>query len=215
MAEQRVFHAPGVDLAHLGETLSQWFQTREFETQVLPGGDSAVTVQARTRRDWRSYVGASAAFSVMANRQGDNLVVQVGAAKWSDKVVGGVAALILFWPLAAFPAWGAFKQKQMIDDTLDFVQQYVASDGEVSVPGMSPFASSPKAAAPASPAAPVQEPEAACPSCGQPVKPGAKFCESCGARLSLTCAQCGAEVRAGAKFCEQCGTKVESGPAGT
>ena len=50
MPEQRVFHAPDVKLSHLGETLSQWFQSREFETQVLPRGDKAVTVQARMRR---------------------------------------------------------------------------------------------------------------------------------------------------------------------
>ena len=212
MPDQRVFHAPAVDMSHLGETVSQWFQSREFETQVLPGGDKAITVQARMRRDWRSYVGASAALSVMATRQGENLVVQVGAAKWSDKVVGGVAALILFWPLAALPAWGAFKQKQIIDEALDFVAQYVASDGDVFVPGMSPFGTSSSAPDPASATEPASgapsEPEANCPSCGEPVGEGAKFCENCGEKLILDCTQCGEPVRAGAKFCENCGAKM-------
>ena len=144
----------------------------------------------------------------MASLQGENLVVQVGAAKWSDKVVGGVAALILFWPLAALPAWGAFKQRQIIDETLDFVQQYVASEGEVFVPGMSPFGTASTASSPE--AAPEKEPEVSCPTCGQPVSAGAKFCQNCGATLSPECAQCGEPIAAGAKFCENCGAKVEA-----
>jgi len=205
MAEQRMFHAPDIDLDKLGEALSQWFESKDFETQVLPGGEAAVTVQARMHRDWRSWVGASAALSVMANRQGENLAVQIGAAKWADKVVGGVAALILFWPLAALPAWGAYKQKQIIDDAMDFVHQYVASGGEVFIPAMSPFAAAPSPSAPAA----AQEAQAVCPSCGEPVSPGAKFCEHCGAKLTLTCPQCGAPLKPGAKFCEQCGAKIE------
>lgn len=42
-----------------------------------------------------------------------------------------------------------------------------------------------------------------CPSCGQPVMPGAKFCMNCGARLA--CPNCGNALIPGAKFCVQCG----------
>ena len=200
MPEQRAFHAPAVDLSHLGETLSQWFQSREFETQVLPGGEHAITVQARMRRDWRSYVGASAALSVMATRQGENLVVQVGAAKWSDKVVGGVAALILFWPLAALPAWGAFKQKQIIDDTFTFIDRYVASGA--------PVAPVSRAPAPAASSTHESREKAVCPSCGAAVAIGAKFCPNCGAKHLLVCSECGHALNPGAKFCESCGAKT-------
>ena len=146
MAEQRIFAAPGIDLAHFGETIERWFQARDLETQMLGGGASGVTVQARTRRDWRRYVGGSAALSVTATLQGENLLIQIGAAKWADKVGAGVAALILFWPLAALPAYGAYKQKQLIDDTFQFIENYIASGGGVPVPPAAFGASAPVAA---------------------------------------------------------------------
>lgn len=53
----------------------------------------------------------------------------------------------------------------------------------------------------------------ACPHCGRPVRPGAKFCAACGQPVavapsqlpSLTCPQCGYAMRPGAKFCARCG----------
>ena len=45
-----------------------------------------------------------------------------------------------------------------------------------------------------------------CPSCGQGVPAGAKFCMNCGAKL--VCANCGNPLVPGAKFCPNCGQKV-------
>ena len=45
-----------------------------------------------------------------------------------------------------------------------------------------------------------------CPSCGQPVISGAKFCMNCGARL--VCSNCGNALIPGAKFCPNCGQQV-------
>ncbi|MBI3456911.1 MAG: AAA family ATPase [Candidatus Rokubacteria bacterium] len=51
-----------------------------------------------------------------------------------------------------------------------------------------------------------------CPRCQQENRPQAKFCEECGARLTLACAQCGTELSAGAKFCPECGTPTRTPP---
>jgi hypothetical protein len=72
-----------------------------------------------------------------------------------------------------------------------------------------------------------------CPHCGNPVKPGIKFCGSCGKPIPATplavrpqhaqaaappvtavgsnCPNCGKPVRAGAKFCANCGKPVQAG----
>lgn len=66
----------------------------------------------------------------------------------------------------------------------------------------------------------------ACPNCGKPLRPGAKFCGSCGATLpagpppraaaaaappdSVACPHCGKPVRPGAKFCSNCGKVIEA-----
>jgi hypothetical protein len=64
-----------------------------------------------------------------------------------------------------------------------------------------------------------------CPNCGKPLRPGARFCGSCGHVLSassaaqampapadantIPCPQCGKPVRVGAKFCNNCGAVLQ------
>ncbi|MFN8623051.1 MAG: adenylate/guanylate cyclase domain-containing protein [Chloroflexota bacterium] len=50
-----------------------------------------------------------------------------------------------------------------------------------------------------------------CGSCGTENPGGAKFCNSCGARLALTCAACGAANTPGARFCNECGSPLGAG----
>src|SRR5262245_8552060 len=69
----------------------------------------------------------------------------------------------------------------------------------------------PTFAAPALPAALLQE--AACPECKAKLKPDAKFCASCGAKIvPKLCPECKAPLKLDAKFCAGCGKKVEEAP---
>ena len=56
------------------------------------------------------------------------------------------------------------------------------------------------------PASP-QEFRRTCPACNRPVKPGYKFCETCGTRIPdlLTCSKCGTQFIHPKKFCDLCG----------
>jgi predicted nucleic acid-binding Zn ribbon protein len=50
-----------------------------------------------------------------------------------------------------------------------------------------------------------------CPSCSTANPAGAKFCNSCGAKLTggtIKCPTCGTENPVGAKFCSNDGTKL-------
>lgn len=63
-----------------------------------------------------------------------------------------------------------------------------------------------------------------CPECGAAVKPGMKFCGTCGCRIHTNdnetagagtaeirlCSQCGTPIREGMLFCTSCGTPVTS-----
>jgi class 3 adenylate cyclase/tetratricopeptide (TPR) repeat protein len=51
-----------------------------------------------------------------------------------------------------------------------------------------------------------------CLACEAENKDGAKFCNECGAPLSLRCPRCGAGVRAGQKYCDECGVSLQAGP---
>jgi class 3 adenylate cyclase/tetratricopeptide (TPR) repeat protein len=52
-----------------------------------------------------------------------------------------------------------------------------------------------------------------CPACQSTNRPGARFCEQCGARLDTACVACGASLSQGAKFCSECGAPVAAAPA--
>ncbi len=56
--------------------------------------------------------------------------------------------------------------------------------------------------------------DAACPACGLAARPGAKFCEGCGAKLEKSCAACGAKASLGAGFCSACGARFDAIGAG-
>ncbi len=62
----------------------------------------------------------------------------------------------------------------------------------------------------------------ACPTCGAPVPPGAKFCDTCGVELlpatprsdvvlatPYACPYCKTPNRAGAMFCTNCGIRIK------
>ena len=200
MANQRVYHAPDTDLQHLADTLSQWMQSQGLETQVLPN-PGGLTLQAR-HTSWVQRWGGGVALSVMLLKHDENLQVQVGTSKWTTQAVSGVAAAIIFWPLLALPAFAAYKQKELIDGTWQFIGQYVSSGGQVAMPTMVSGSAATLAAAPTSSSG------AACPSCGKALRTDAKFCPNCGTKLELTCSECGASLRAGSKFCDNCGASM-------
>jgi class 3 adenylate cyclase/tetratricopeptide (TPR) repeat protein len=50
-----------------------------------------------------------------------------------------------------------------------------------------------------------------CTECQQENRPGAKFCDNCGARLPRQCPACGIAVRVSAKFCDECGQALAGG----
>ena len=201
MADQRMYHAPGLDLPALGEALSQWFMGEGFEAQTLqaPGG---LAIQARRTEGWRSWVGMSAALNVTLMQQGDQLTVQMGAAKWTDKAVVGAVGLLIFWPALIPAGYGAWKQKKLPDQVFQFIDQYVAGGGAVS--------GTISASAVPAPTTTLSAAALTCPSCGEAVRPDAKFCDSCGATLRRDCSECGQPLRPGAKFCDSCGAAAEA-----
>ena len=47
-----------------------------------------------------------------------------------------------------------------------------------------------------------------CPACGQDLRPGARFCDGCGAAVEARCPACGKGQRPQARFCDACGTSL-------
>jgi ribosomal protein L32 len=64
--------------------------------------------------------------------------------------------------------------------------------------------------------------QAICPSCGNALRPGARFCSRCGKAIMplsappivaapLACPRCGSALRSGARFCSVCGQNTGGG----
>lgn len=59
-----------------------------------------------------------------------------------------------------------------------------------------------------------------CPTCGDPFKPGDRFCVSCGGALpasgsgSEVCPSCGASLQADDQFCSKCGHRLAGAEVG-
>jgi hypothetical protein len=199
MADQRIYKAVNLDVHQMASELVRWFEGQDMEAQVVDYGQGGTMIQARAKDFIKKY---SVALTVTITPQGDTLLVQTGSAKWAANAVSAVAAAIIFWPLLALPAYTSLKQKELIDDTWQYIDRVMATAGSALSSGMgTPSPATPAPAAPA-PAA------VTCPACGETVRPGARFCEHCGTPLAAACPKCGAVVRSGAKFCDSCGTPL-------
>jgi len=180
----------------LGAALDTWFQQQDYETLTMPSGDDRVVVQAKKGRGFMQSL-VPAALTVDLSGQDDKLVVQWGNAKWGLQAATGIVSLIIFWPVAAIPAWAAIKQKQLIDGALDFLSQNIASLGGAEV---FPVVVMPTLAETET------RPTGTCPHCAQAYEGEPKFCPNCGKLVTPACEKCGATLTAGAKFCPACGT---------
>ena len=167
------------------------FRLDNYETQKFKGPNEAAIVQLRQKGSWRSVLGMSSALTITLSKQDENLIVDIGAAKWGEKAAVGAVGAVIFFPALITAAYGAWKQSQLPDQVFDLIQQQIQlSQGQE------------KQEMPAS------GDSAKCPSCKQAITLNSKFCPACGAALKLKCPSCSADIGPGSKFCGNCGAKL-------
>jgi len=231
--ERRMYYAPGIDVNELAQVLSDWFRSQDFETQTLPVQGGGLAVQARKEATWRTVLGMAQALTTQLVPQEDNLVVEIGGAKWVDKGVATGIGLLILWPTLITAGIGAWQQSQLDDRAFEVIERYITSKGGHLVTSAAiapvstqaaPSVKCPNCGASLRPGAkfceqcgtpaPQPEPEKpkmTCPNCGHELRPEAKFCPNCGASVVQTCPECGTELQLGAKFCPNCGASLEKG----
>jgi hypothetical protein len=204
MSSQKTFKTNNFNANDFAQQLANYYQSQNCEVQVMES-PNGVMIQSRAREFFKK---ASVALTITATIQDDLVTIQSGNAKWAMNAVSSVAALIVFWPLIGLTAYTSYKQKQLIDDTWQLVDQYMLSIS--AVPAMAPVMTSVSTLAPAGTRA-VQSniTGLTCQSCGKPVRGESKFCDHCGKPLeAAVCVKCGASLRPDAKFCDSCGDAV-------
>ncbi|MGH9281084.1 MAG: hypothetical protein ACRD12_23740 [Acidimicrobiales bacterium] len=117
------FPAPGVDVSYLARNLVGWYESQKLDVQQYSEG-GRVVVQCRSQAASRR-LGAGAALTVVLSNDHDDLAVEIGGAKWSDKMIGGGVAWFLFWPAAIPAAMGGWKQATLPNKTLSYIQSMI------------------------------------------------------------------------------------------
>ncbi|MCL1803590.1 MAG: zinc ribbon domain-containing protein [Eubacteriaceae bacterium] len=210
--------SPNISLDDLAQGIEQFLvQSEGMVCQMFQTPDG-ISIQTRKKEDWKKYAMMDNAMQVNLTETGYYVNVQIGGAKWVDKAVASglsaIVALPIALPLIAFSSIGFIGNVRLPDKILDFISQYIATDGaNISIPQrginysynatsdyVSPFNVQPQV-----------EESVACPECGKLMPKSSRFCADCGSEISaalLLCPECGELLQENARFCAQCGHQL-------
>jgi hypothetical protein len=90
----------------------------KLQAQVIAdGADRIVQGRDRPQESWVKFMkkglGLERAATVKLEVKGQDLAIEVGEGKWSDKAVGGALGMLVFWPAAFTAGWGVYKQRDL------------------------------------------------------------------------------------------------------
>lgn len=197
MAESKMFTLEeGMTAESVGRGLEIFFREKKkfvVEGMATPEG---YLVQAKEEQSWKKFAGMDQATQVQIFQSTpESITVNVGTGKWIDKAAAAGVGAIVFAPLLATAAFGAFKQQQLPQEIFAAIENYIQTGGKivtVSMTGNSGTAG------------------IVCSNCRAQNPEGTKFCSSCGQSLLDTCPNCQAAIDKNTKFCPECGTNVQA-----
>lgn len=122
MSEQKVFNVfSDFGLKDLAEDLVGWLQKeKKLEAESLPTEDGYI-VQAKTKAGFKKLIGMDQALQVQLNHYADQIMVDIGTAKWIDKAAKGTLRTLIFTPLVVTSAIGAWQQSRFPKQVFDFI----------------------------------------------------------------------------------------------
>ena len=198
MADSKLFKLDdGMTAETIGRAVEVFFREKKkmlAEGMTTPEG---YLVQAKEEQSWKKFAGMDQATQVQIFQSTpDSVTVNVGTGKWMDKAAAAGVGAIVFAPLMATAAFGAFKQQKLPQEIFDEIEYFIRTGGKSVTVSMG-----------ASVAAKANH-TVVCPGCHAENAQGTKFCSSCGTPLSETCPNCHAAVSMETKFCPECGENL-------
>lgn len=180
---------PGVeaDVPTLSAELRGLFDS-EYEVQAFQVSTTAI-IQARKSNTLRDLTGLSSALTIKVTPEAGGTRVEIGMQKWFDKAAVAAVGAIVFAPLLALAALGAYWQYRLTEDAWKIIEDHIARKAGGYVPPL----------------------PGRCGTCGAANSAGADFCSSCGANLKVgrSCPNCGTPQKdSSARFCNRCGTSL-------
>ena len=106
-------------------TVKNFFAARNMETQYMQTGGSHL-VQARAIGGmWQQFLGLDKAISVRFTPVGkEQVTVEIGGGKWTDKAIGAAVSMVVLWPLFVTSSVGAVGQVKLLKDARNVIENY-------------------------------------------------------------------------------------------
>jgi hypothetical protein len=187
--DSRYYQGVEADVPMLSGELRNLFDS-EYEVQTFQVSNTSI-FQARKSNTLRDLTGLSSALTIKITPEPSGTRVEIGMQKWFDKAAVAAVGAIVFPPLLALAALGAYWQYRVTEDAWKIIEDHIARKAGGYVPPL----------------------PGRCGTCGAANIAGSDFCSSCGANLKVgrNCPSCGARQRdISARFCNRCGTALNS-----
>ena len=116
--------------------IQQTYQSHGYGTQKLFFEDNDATgiiVQIKNSKSTtgsvlRTVTGMNSCATLKLTAAGDDLIVEVMAGKWIDKVGAAVVSWFVLWPLFVTAAIGAYRQKAFLDKVFNDTLTWLATE---------------------------------------------------------------------------------------
>src|SRR5436853_4959456 len=125
---------PGVeaDVSKLTAELRTLFD-QDYEVQTMHVSSTTV-LQARKSSTLRDLTGLSSALTIKITPEPGGTRVEIGMQKWFDKAAVAAVGAIVFAPLLALAALGAYWQYRLTEDAWKIIEDHIASKAGGYVP---------------------------------------------------------------------------------
>src|SRR5215213_4242352 len=177
---------PGVeaDIPSLTAELRNLFYS-EYEVHTFHVSTTSI-IQTRKSNTLRDLTGLSSALTIKITPEVSGTRIEIGMQKWFDKAAVAAVGAIVFAPLLALAALGAYWQYKLTEDAWKIIEDHIGRKAGGYVPPL----------------------PGRCGTCGAANIAGSDFCSSCGANLKVgrNCPHCDApQKELSARFCNRCG----------
>src|SRR5437764_15446255 len=105
----------------------------DFDVQTMQVSSTAV-LQARKSSTLRELTGLSSALTIKITPEPGGTRVEIGMQKWFDKAAVAAVGAIVFAPLLALAALGAYWQYRLTEDAWKIIEDHIASKAGGYVP---------------------------------------------------------------------------------
>ncbi len=119
--KQRVYVNKASQLSKASEIVKALLSNENLEYQEFPDSNGILIQARKPPKIWKTALGLEIAATIKLNKDGEDLIVNIGGGKWLDKAAGGTVFWFVFWPAILTTGWGIYIQQKLfkqIDNAL-------------------------------------------------------------------------------------------------